>query len=356
MNQQTSLLRPMSFGAILDYTFRTYRRYFAAIFLFSLILTGVLNTLYVVGQNAFGLQSINTNPFVRYMELFDENYNDYFDDFLEEDINSYEFEIDDTNPDWDITHIESDTSIDSATSIATAGAMFMLSLLFIALSGIIVTPFVQGGITATGQRFLTNQDVTLKWLFNTSLNKFGRLVVTALSMAVYYMAVALGVMIITIILAIPFGMILAPIFMAGAVGAAIVIMILLFIIIGGLILSVAAFSSLTYSVVMYEDKYHFNAIFRSFQLIGRRFWKSLGITIIVGLIVMVLTSAFNLLAMIPVIADSIGQNLLWDVLQVFISVLVAPIAYIAYSILYFDIRIRTEGYDIENRNLDFISE
>ena len=322
MDHQTSLLRPMSFGTILDYTFRTYRKYFAAIFLFSLILIGVINTIYVIGQNAYGLDTINQNPLDRYLDIFQGNYS------------NNEFTIEPKNPAMDLSSLAS---------------MLMLSLLYGIISGFIITPFVQGGITCAGEHFLTNRDISLKWLFSTSLNKFGRLIVTGMSLFVYYIAAAMCFMIVSVIIVFPISFILAPAFIRGAGGLSVAIISLFFICMVVLLLSIIiSLSSLTYSVVMFENKFHFNAIIRSFQLAGRRFWKSAGITIIVYIILFILTSAFEALTALPFISDFLSYNMLTGIVQVFIGVLVTPIIYIAFSILYFDIRIRTEGYDIES--------
>lgn len=95
------------------------------------------------------------------------------------------------------------------------------------------------------------------------------------------------------------------------------------------------------------------ALKRSWQLVRSSFWRTLGIAIVLFLLVMIiagipsigLTSIVGIIFSAP--EDFIINQTLSRIISNSISILVAPLTLIGYTLLYYDIRMRKEGYDIQ---------
>jgi hypothetical protein len=113
------------------------------------------------------------------------------------------------------------------------------------------------------------------------------------------------------------------------------------------------FFALTAPVITIEGLGPFAAIKRSAQLISRRFWPALGVVLLATLIETVLQFA---LAAIPmIIAIFLPAPADWMVLAVGEAgaALIATTALVGVSVLlYIDLRVRTEGLDLELRATD----
>ena len=87
---------------------------------------------------------------------------------------------------------------------------------------------------------------------------------------------------------------------------------------------------------------------RSWQLAGRRYWATMGVALLAGLLASVLS---NVLGLVPnAVALAVGLHWGWIIVAVAnsaIAVLVTPLVSIVATLLYFDARIRTEGFDLE---------
>lgn len=125
----------------------------------------------------------------------------------------------------------------------------------------------------------------------------------------------------------------------------------LFALSGILIYIIVAAYSLIFPVVTLENVDASAGITRSFSLGKRRFWMVIGIGLILaiigGLIGFILggTSALLVFSVTP--GNSMGaQVLLITVLSLVVNILILPLTPIAFTLLYYDIRTRTEGLDI----------
>lgn len=106
--------------------------------------------------------------------------------------------------------------------------------------------------------------------------------------------------------------------------------------------------SLSYAVVVVERVGPVAALQRSFRLVGGRFWRTLGTLSLAGLI-----SAF--VAQIASLPFSVPGSLFGDWAGVVFSaaggvvvaILTTPLAANAQTLLYFDGRVRVEGYDLD---------
>jgi hypothetical protein len=120
------------------------------------------------------------------------------------------------------------------------------------------------------------------------------------------------------------------------------------------------------TVIVLENKAGFDALRRGWDLTRRRFWPVVGYVVILGILVTVITiGPSTLLTYLtgfvwsgydpasPLSPSNMpGQAPLWaTVLQTVITLglqtLILPIQLAAASVLYFDLRVRNEGFDLE---------
>jgi hypothetical protein len=87
---------------------------------------------------------------------------------------------------------------------------------------------------------------------------------------------------------------------------------------------------------------------RSWQLISGRFWPTFGRMLLLALIASIISSVIAAIFEIPGAALAPGSTFVFDqVASAVAAVFVGPITYIGVTLLYYDIRIRKEGFDIE---------
>ena len=87
---------------------------------------------------------------------------------------------------------------------------------------------------------------------------------------------------------------------------------------------------------------------RSWQLISGRFWPTFGRMALLGLIAAIISSVVAAIFEIPGAVIDPNNTFVFDqVASAIAAVFVGPITYIGVTLLYYDIRIRKEGFDIE---------
>jgi hypothetical protein len=110
---------------------------------------------------------------------------------------------------------------------------------------------------------------------------------------------------------------------------------------------------LTTQAIVLEGQGPLAGLARSWRLVGQAFWRSLGIFLlvyafiyIVSLVVQIplvaMGALFGMLFNNSVLYQSIASLVTYGVL-----ILVLPLQFIIFTLLYYDLRIRKEGYDIE---------
>lgn len=105
--------------------------------------------------------------------------------------------------------------------------------------------------------------------------------------------------------------------------------------------------------IVLENQNSTGGMRRSWRLVRGSFWRVLGITFIIGIIVFFFTVgptyliAFISIALPSVILTTVINTIVSTTLQILIS----PIQLAALTLLYYDLRIRKEGFDIQQRLL-----
>ncbi|MEP6781463.1 MAG: hypothetical protein ABJC26_16315, partial [Gemmatimonadaceae bacterium] len=95
------------------------------------------------------------------------------------------------------------------------------------------------------------------------------------------------------------------------------------------------------SVIVLENKGPFAALSRSSTLSDGHKWNILGTLLLVFVIFIVLSMGVNLLA-------AAGGTIMVLLLSSLVSVIISPIIHLVYMVLYYDKRIRVEGFDVEH--------
>ena len=101
-------------------------------------------------------------------------------------------------------------------------------------------------------------------------------------------------------------------------------------------------------VIVIEDLSFGKGLKRSWNLASRRYWGTMGVALLAGLVATIMA---NVLSGVPdTLAFVIGLHWGWILLAVggaLSALIVTPIAAITATLLYFDARIRTEGFDLQ---------
>jgi hypothetical protein len=101
--------------------------------------------------------------------------------------------------------------------------------------------------------------------------------------------------------------------------------------------------------IIIEDKGAFQSLSRSKGLIKGNWWRTFGISIVMTILIGFLANIVSIPAQIAfplLLGEDIGIFIGY-IVSFGISMILAPLTQIARTLLYFDLRIRKEGYDIQ---------
>jgi hypothetical protein len=110
---------------------------------------------------------------------------------------------------------------------------------------------------------------------------------------------------------------------------------------------------LTTQAIVLEGQGPWEGLKRSWRLVGQAFWRSLGILLLVYAFIYIV----SLIVQLPLIIAGaffgilLNNSVLYQAIASFatygVLILVLPIQFIIFTLLYYDLRIRKEGYDLE---------
>src|SRR2546430_4075205 len=107
--------------------------------------------------------------------------------------------------------------------------------------------------------------------------------------------------------------------------------------------------SLVVAAMMAEDIGPIRGLGRSWNLVSGSWWRTFGILLIVGIMQGIIS--YGLVILVSVIAALVSTGdfraAVVQVVGTLVSAVVTPIAYIAVVLLYFDLRVRKEGLDLD---------
>ncbi len=110
---------------------------------------------------------------------------------------------------------------------------------------------------------------------------------------------------------------------------------------------------LTTQAIVLEGQGPLAGLARSWRLVGQAFWRSLGILLLVYAFIYIV----SLIIQIPLVAlglffgallnNSVLYQSIASLVTYGVLILVLPLQFIIFTLLYYDLRIRKEGYDLE---------
>ena len=95
--------------------------------------------------------------------------------------------------------------------------------------------------------------------------------------------------------------------------------------------------------IMLEGKDAINALERSRQLVRGSWWRIFGI----GIVFVLIAIGLSIAASIPGLIISVFSPLVGSIYSTAVQALILPIIYIGAALVYFDLRVRKEGYTLE---------
>ena len=198
----------------------------------------------------------------------------------------------------------------------------------------IAVAVIQAGalIEAIGQRYL-GRPITVREAYERGLRAAPRLILCGLTVGVAFGAVFLL-----------FAIALA-VFNASALGAVVVIVG----VIGFFFVFPWAFLSLAVvgPALLLEGLGPIAAIRRSFHLMDKARSRTLGLYILVGIISSILGLVFGILFLVSFVTDPTVRAVLQTIANVASSTISSPLVYGVLVILYYDLRVRKEAFDLQ---------
>jgi hypothetical protein len=216
------------------------------------------------------------------------------------------------------------------------GPILLISAILALISIFLVLPLAEAATTrAVSDRYL-DRPASIGSSYRAALGRLGPLVLQSLILG-------LGI---ALLLAAAFAL---TVVLAAVLGAAsIPLVLVLWLAVAAMMIIVYVRTSLAAPAIVLERLSGWRGLVRSWNLVSGLFWRLLGIRLLLGLITGIISAiVVFILSFAGVGLDPNGRFILQEVATAFATVFVSPITYIAVTLLYYDARIRKEGFDIE---------
>ena len=216
------------------------------------------------------------------------------------------------------------------------GPILLVSGVLALISIFLVLPLAEAATTrAVSDRYL-DRSASIGSSYRAALGRLGPLVLQSLILG-------LGI---AVLLAAAFA--LAVVLAAALGGAGIPLILVAWLAVVAVVIMVYVRTSLAAPAIVLERLSGWRGLVRSWNLVTGLFWRLLGIRLLLGLITGIISAiVVFILSFAGIGLDTNGRFILQEVASAFAAVFVSPITYIAVTLLYYDARIRKEGFDIE---------
>lgn len=233
--------------------------------------------------------------------------------------------------------------------------VFAISLVLAVVQYLIVRNLVTGALANAIGRLYNGQPVSILESYSFGARRF--LALIGASLATFF----IGALVTGLIFGCMFGSMFALVGGSGNRGGGVVaailivlVMIGLFVLLGLAAMYVYTRLMVTTQAIVLEDQGPLAGLGRSWRLIGGSFWRSLGVLVLMGILTYMIAQfpgtivSFALTLASRNALDNLIVNQIITTLLVQIGEVVAlPLQLAIYTLLYFDLRIRKEGYDLE---------
>ena len=294
--------KPLSFGEILDMTFRIIKENFSRLFLIMLIFMGPLELLQSVAKT-FGGVSLLRAP------NSGEGITSLLDSFKQAGMQSTMFDT-----------------------------IYLLLLIFIS------APLAYASLIVATDQIRKKEPVNILASIKRAFSRYWALLGGSIVYGLIMIALIIGITVIIIAyLAITGG---TGAFSGLEVGNFTGLGIHLVVII---ILSISTFCGFIY--LMTRWSFYFAAIVfekvspglrKSWKLTRGHFWRLVGLLIVISIIILIISAIFQ-----AVVHFFLGDSVLASLLINLISIPITMTSYIAYAVIYFDLRVRNEAMDLK---------
>lgn len=329
MHLTSAPLRPMNIGDILDTTFRIYRNNFLLFIGIAALLQVPLILLQISMNFAFG------GVMADYMQLIES-----------------------------LPAIGSNPDILEALPINNLIGFGIVTGLFVLVQALVAQQLMVGALTnATARRYQQNEPTSVLEAYNFGLGRMAALIGAALIIGLIMLvvfALLFGCFFGTVIVTTARSM--EPESSSGAV------MLVGLMILGGfglLALTVVLTALITVRLAFFPQAIVLEGcgpiagLGRSWQLVRGSFWRVLGLAVLLYLLMQVLIfvpgaaigAVIQVIFNDPIRDFAIRQSLT-NLMSYSLQILLFPLSMIAYTLMYYDLRVRKEGYDLQLRAMD----
>ncbi|NMH70845.1 EscU/YscU/HrcU family type III secretion system export apparatus switch protein [Bacillus sp. RO3] len=305
MNVQFS--KPKGFGEILDHTFRLSKNRFKDFFLIFLILLGPVYVLQALIELAAG---------VSFFRTFGTG-----ETWLERVISSFSGEF----------SVEDGSEMNIAAELGTG---------LVGLISMILAPIAQAAILFALLHMRKNEEFTVKLVIKEAFSRFWPIIGSSLLFGL-----------------IVFGIVFVPIFIFGMLGifGAAFLEPGIGVIVAGIVLILAFAVAVAYLLIRWS--FYFGAaavennapgLGRSWRLTKKRGWIILGLFIVLGLIIGIISAAFEFTFGL-MLGNSVLYGMIVNVVTLFTSMLFA----VAFGVIFFDLKTRHDAEDLNEMIDDY---
>jgi hypothetical protein len=215
--------------------------------------------------------------------------------------------------------------------------VFAVYVALLIVTAVVVLPLGEAATTrAVSDRYL-DRKTSLQAAYRAALGRLGSLIMMSLILAGAYVAYAIAVALLILLFA-----------AIGAGTAGIAIALLAAIALIPALVIVLVRTVIAAPAIVLERVSGWRGLKRSWHLVGGRFWPTFGRIALLGLISWIISQVVTVIFELPGVAlDPSNTFIFGQVASGVAAVFVGPITYIGVTLLYYDARIRKEGFDIE---------
>jgi hypothetical protein len=215
--------------------------------------------------------------------------------------------------------------------------VFFVSAALLLVTAVVVLPLGEAATTRSVSDRYLDRPTSLRAAYRAALSRLGSLIMMSLILGGAYL-LCIGAILVLVLLFALLG--------AGAVGAALAILSVFALI--PVVILVAVRTAIAAPAIVLERISGRNGLRRSWHLTSGRFWPTFGRILLLALISGIISSVVAAIIDLPGSTLNPSNGFIYDQLASAIAaIFVGPITYIGVTLLYYDARIRKEGFDIE---------
>lgn len=311
-------IKPLRLRGIYGIAWMIYKRSFASMFLFTLVIYGIA-TIAIAAINGG-----STAGLVSFLESLESGGFPGYDSFGMSVNNPFQA---------------------IAGSVSLSIILWLMTMLLGLGYALVLQPMIAGGLYTEASARLYGKYSGFKALLRRSKHMLRRFFTTNLCQMLAEWAISIviglvvGVLIIILVLMLTFSLIASSTLSVGAIVALVAVAL---VIIAATVTGMS-FLAFVYPVAVNEGLKNFKAIERSFKLVSKRFGRVLGVSMTLALVAAVASLPIAAVSFFLIEADRLLAMFVLIPLEIVLACLCMPYGTALYTVLYFDARVRLEG-------------